>query len=83
MDALFHESRKSKPFLIDVFSLQSVPSENILIFYLKWVSLADALKAATSDGIKKTATLFGVALEDDDVSPPKPYVQQNQRGNPS
>jgi hypothetical protein len=29
----------------------------------KGVSLADALKAATSDGIKKTATLFGVALE--------------------
>lgn len=46
----------------------------------KGVSLADALKAATSDGIKKTATLFGVALDlrdDDDVSPPKPYVQQN------
>jgi hypothetical protein len=49
----------------------------------KGVSLADALKAATSDGIKKTATLFGVALDlrdDDDVIPTKPYVQQqNQR----
>jgi hypothetical protein len=49
----------------------------------KGVSLADALKAATSDGIKKAATLFGVALDlrdDDDVMPAKPYVQQqNQR----
>ena len=49
----------------------------------KGVSLADALKAATSDGIKKAATLFGVALElrdDDDVIPAKPYVQQYGKG---
>jgi hypothetical protein len=34
----------------------------------KGVSLSDALKAATSDDIKKTAALFGVALDvyDDD-----------------
>jgi hypothetical protein len=46
----------------------------------KGVSLADALKAATSDGVKKTATLFGVALDlrdEDDVIPTKSYVQQN------
>jgi hypothetical protein len=35
-----------------------------------------------ANGIKKAATLFGVALDlrdEDDVIPTKPYVQQNQR----
>jgi hypothetical protein len=46
------------------------------------VSLADDLKAATSDAIKKTASLFGIGLELYGASPQAPVPRSEERSAP-
>ena len=48
----------------------------------KEVSLADDLKAATSDAIKKTASLFGIGLELYGASPQAPVPRSEERSAP-